>query len=42
MDDVVAVQIAHSTHHLPEVEGRKVLLEVVFLSDFLKETPISD
>jgi hypothetical protein len=40
MYNIVAVQIANSTNNLSKIEGSKVLLEVIFLSDFLKETAV--
>ena len=41
MDYVVAVQISHPTHYLPEIKGRKVLFEVILLSYLLEEAAIS-
>jgi hypothetical protein len=40
MDDVVAVQVADATDHLPEVKRGQVLLEVVLLADLLEEAAV--
>ena len=40
MDDVVAMQVADSTHHLSEVKRCEVLLEVVLFADLLEETTV--
>jgi hypothetical protein len=40
VDNVVAVQVAHRSCHLPEVEGGQTFLTEVFMSDLLEEAPM--
>lgn len=40
MNDTMTMQIPDPRRHLSEIKGSQILLQVTFLSDFLKQTPV--
>jgi hypothetical protein len=40
VNDVVAVQVAHSADHLSKVEGGEVFLEIVLFTDLFEQAPV--